>query len=222
MFTVVFFTAAVTVFFSWSAVCPATLVPPKVTPGAALSWKYQRAVKKPAIAATTSTASTIPVMISGSLRFLATTASPSTGMVSTGMAGAGVDEGMSPVGMAPVGTAPLGTVPAGVVSAAPAVGNDWNGWVWSDAKFNGGMVSVAALDTSSCSDISATSARLIVSPFSPDCGGTAFTPSNEMPAKLLSVSFFPLLSDMYVVSSFTLLTVHTMQHDTQTSAQTNT
>ena len=138
------------------------------------------------------------------------------------MAGAGVDEGMSPVGMAPVGTAPLGTVPAGVVSAAPAVGNDWNGWVWSDAKFNGGMVSVAALDTSSCSDISATSARLIVSPFSPDCGGTAFTPSNEMPARLLSVSFCPLLSDMYVVSSFTLLTVHTMQHDTQTSAQTNT
>ena len=44
-----------------------------------------------------------------------------------------------------MGTAPLGTVPAGVVSAAPAVGNDWNGWVWSDAKFNGGMVSVAGV-----------------------------------------------------------------------------
>ena len=78
------------------------------------------------------------------------------------------------------------------------------------------------METTFTDDLEATSARLIVSPFSPDCGGTAFTPSNEMPAKLLSVSFCPLLSDMYVVSSFTLLTVHTMQHDTQTSAQTNT
>ena len=101
--------ARVTVSVRRSRSCPATLIWPSVTPGAALSEKYQRAVNRPATASTSSAPMTLSVMIHGSLVFRGFSSSPGRAMASSPMV---IGDASPTGGMATVRSSSIGEKPS--------------------------------------------------------------------------------------------------------------